>query len=324
VPKRGLRTTHKLVGLLVVAAVVLGGVLLLVRSSDPFEGRKLYVDPYSNAGRQAEEWRETHPADAAQMDKIAAQPTVYWFASRDEDVQRAVGDRVTTIVASEALPVLVAYNVPLRDCVGHFKIGAASPEAYGSWVRALAEGIGWRKVVVILEPDALALTDCLSEGDREARFTLIKDAVGVLKAKENIAVYIDAGHPNWVSAAEMAERLTEAGVAQADGFSLNVSGFKHTVSNLDYGKDLSSRIGGKHFVVDTSRNGLGPPPDGEWCNPPGRALGERPTSETDDPLADAYLWVKPPGESDGTCNGGPEAGQWWPEYALGLARRADY
>ena len=35
----------------------------------------------------------------------------------------------------------------------------------------------------------------------------------------------------------------------------------------------------------------------------------------------AYLWVKRPGESDGPCNGGPSAGQWWPEYALGLAQR---
>jgi endoglucanase len=32
--------------------------------------------------------------------------------------------------------------------------------------------------------------------------------------------------------------------------------------------------------------------------------------------------VKPPGESDGECNGGPAAGRWWPEYALGLAQRA--
>ena len=38
---------------------------------------------------------------------------------------------------------------------------------------------------------------------------------------------------------------------------------------------------------------------------------------------DAYLWVKTPGESDGTCNGGPRAGQWWPEYALGLSRTAE-
>lgn len=52
-----------------------------------------------------------------------------------------------------------------------------------------------------------------------------------------------------------------------------------------------------------------------------RARGDA-TAATADPLADAYLWIKPPGESDGACNGGPEAGAWWPEYALGLAQRA--
>ena len=65
----------------------------------------------------------------------------------------------------------------------------------------------------------------------------------------------------------------------------------------------------------------------DWCNPPGRGLGIRPTTDTGDPLADAFLWVKVPGESDGQCsrgltdNGGvdpewgivdPPAGAWFP------------
>ncbi|MCW2873942.1 glycoside hydrolase family 6 protein, partial [Actinacidiphila oryziradicis] len=37
---------------------------------------------------------------------------------------------------------------------------------------------------------------------------------------------------------------------------------------------------------------------------------------------DAYLWVKRPGESDGSCRGAPPAGQWWSDYALRLARAA--
>lgn len=94
-----------------------------------------------------------------------------------------------------------------------------------------------------------------------------------------------------------------------------------------------------HFVIDTSRNGLGPwdPTTSEheytgdpetWCNPPGRGLGERPTLDVDDPLIDAYLWIKVPGESDGECYRGtggpldpergmidPPAGQWFVEQA---------
>jgi len=75
------------------------------------------------------------------------------------------------------------------------------------------------------------------------------------------------------------------------------------------------------FVVDTARNGAADWRD-DWCNPPGRALGQRPGVKTASPLADAYLWIKLPGESDGACKGGPSSGSWWPEYALGLAERA--
>ena len=73
-----------------------------------------------------------------------------------------------------------------------------------------------------------------------------------------------------------------------------------------------------HFVVDTSRNGQGPwtPPAGlypdpqDWCNPPDRGLGIRPTTATGDPLADAFLWVKVPGESDGQCIAWPDRQRW--------------
>lgn len=61
-----------------------------------------------------------------------------------------------------------------------------------------------------------------------------------------------------------------------------------------------------------------------WCNPQGRAIGNLPTTQTGHSLADAFVWVKVPGESDGTCNGGPAAGQWWGEYALGLAKRSPF
>ena len=105
----------------------------------------------------------------------------------------------------------------------------------------------------------------------------------------------------------------------------------------------------KTFVIDTSRNGQGPwtptgaqaawPDPQTWCNPPGRGLGERPSTATGTPLADAYLWIKVPGESDGQCSRGlgtgnnvvdpvwgqvdPAAGQWFDEQALELARLAN-
>lgn len=97
------------------------------------------------------------------------------------------------------------------------------------------------------------------------------------------------------------------------------------------------------FVVDTSRNGQGPwtPPAGvypdpqDWCNPPQRGIGRTPTADTGNPLVDAYLWVKVPGESDGSCTRGtagpvdpewgvvdPAAGVWWPDQVHQLAALA--
>ena len=98
-----------------------------------------------------------------------------------------------------------------------------------------------------------------------------------------------------------------------------------------------------HFIVDTSRNGLGPdsmqsyaaaPDDqpasvisslqaGNWCNPPSAGLGLKPTANTgvsltsldsylpgNPPLLDAYLWVKTPGQSDGQCDAAGGVRSW--------------
>jgi endoglucanase len=289
-----------------------------------FAGSKWYIDPNSNAKRQADAWRQSRPADAAAMDKIAAQPQADWFGDWSGDVQSAVSGRVSTITSAGALPVLVAYNIPLRDCSSYSGGGASSASAYRSWIRSFAAGIGSRRAVVVLEPDALAGLDCLSAADQSTRLSLLSDAVSVLAGYPGVSTYVDAGNSRWHSADVIAGRLKSAGVARAAGFSLNVSNFLSTSDERGYGDQVSSLVGGKHFLVDTSRNGLGPSPDGQWCNPPGRALGDRPTTATGDSLADAWFWVKRPGESDGACNGGPAAGQWWADYALGLAQRAAY
>ena len=299
-------------------------VTLTGTSSTPFDGAKWFVDPYSNARKQADAWRLSRPADAAQMDKIAGQAQADWFGDWSGPIQTAVASRVGQIASAGALPLLVAYNIPLRDCGSYSSGGAKSADAYKTWIRAFAAGIGSQRAIVILEPDALAGMGCLSQADQRTRLALLSDAVSVLASHGAVSTYVDAGNSGWQSATTMASRLNAAGAAGARGFSLNVSNFMTTASQLTYGDQLAGLLGGKRFVVDTSRNGLGPTPDGQWCNPSGRALGQRPTSATGDVLADAFLWIKRPGESDGTCNGGPAAGAWWADYALGLAKRAAY
>ncbi|MHB1837935.1 MAG: glycoside hydrolase family 6 protein, partial [Solirubrobacteraceae bacterium] len=60
----------------------------------------------------------------------------------------------------------------------------------------------------------------------------------------------------------------------------------------------------------------------DLCNPPGRGLGPMDTTDTGFPLADAFMWTHPPGNSSG-CGGGPPGGVFWPAYAIGLAERAN-
>lgn len=286
---------------------------------NPFAGQTFYVNPNSDARKTANDWRATRPADADQMEKIAVRSHARWFNEWVGDVHTAVTGAMTAAESQGALPVLVAYNIPDRDCGGLSGGGGATPQGYKTWITAFANAIAGRKAAVILEPDALANMSCLSQEGQQTRVDLIKYAIQALKGK-GAAVYVDAGHPAWHSASEMARRLNLADIRSADGFALNVSNFIATSTNTTYGEAISALVGGKHFVIDTGRNGLGATADLQWCNPPGRALGAAPTSVTASPLVDAYLWVKPPGESDGACNGAPSAGKWWPEYALDLAR----
>ena len=287
-------------------------------------GATFWINPYSNAKLTADAWRLTRPADAIQMDKAAAGATARWFGNWNTNVQSDADVATTTITSAGALPLFVAYNIPQRDCGGLSGSSTTTADAYKSWITAFANGIGARRAAVVLEPDALAAMDCLSTTDQQLRLDLLKYAVQTFAAKGSITIYLDAGHPGWRSASTMASRLISAGVSMAQGFSLNVSNFLSTGDNVNYGSQISSLVGGKHFVVDTGRNGLGPTADYQWCNPDGRALGTRSTTSTGNTLVDAFLWIKTPGESDGACTGAPSAGTWMPDYALGLAQRAAY
>lgn len=287
-------------------------------------GATFWVNPSSNAKQTADAWRATRPADATQMDKVAAGAAARWMGNWNSNIQADVDAAVTTITGAGALPLFVAYNIPQRDCGGLSGSSTTTADGYKAWITGFANGIGARRAAVVLEPDALAAMDCLSSADQQLRVSLLKFAVQTFAAKGGITVYIDAGHPGWKSASVMASRLVDAGISMAQGFSLNVSNFIATSDNVNYGSQISSLVSGKHFIVDTGRNGLGPTADYQWCNPDGRALGTRPTTSTGNTLVDAFLWIKTPGESDGACNGAPAAGTWMPEYALGLAQRAAY
>jgi endoglucanase len=285
-------------------------------------GLPFYDDPTNDATNYYAQ-NPTAPG-ASLIAREGDTPTADWFGGWDSNITTAAASYVSAAANAKATPVLILYNIPDRDC-GGFSAGGAQDEAsYESFVQGMANGIGNNNAVVIVEPDALAGIDCLSPSDQATRYDEINKAVAILKANPDTHVYIDAGHPGWQSAATSAQRLNMAGIAGADGFSLNISNFVSTPTDLAYGNQISALVGNKHFIVDTSRNGNGVPAGSAWCNPTGTALGQAPTSDTGDSLADAFIWAKGPWGSDGPCNGGPAAGADFWSYAIQLAENSNW
>lgn len=301
-------------------------------TANPLKGAKLFVDPEANVVLKANHLRKTDPEKAALLDKIAKQPQGLWMGEWNSNIYRAAKHFVDRAMEDGSVAVIIAYNIPHRDAaaeaagVGASAGGLASKEKYQRWIRDVYAGVGNRPVAIILEPDALPGISSLSPELQEERYFLFNDAVKVLRQNPQAAVYIDAGHGKWVPAAEMADRLKKAGVEHASGFSLNTSNYRTTEESLAYGKELSKMVGGKHFIIDTSRNGAGPWEGAKtitqmWCNPPGRKIGLPPTTDTGEPLCDGFLWLKRPGESDGECERNePKAGVFWLEQALEYAK----
>lgn len=381
----------------------------------PNHGAKVQIADLTSSGNKT---------DANLIRTMIETPQAVWFTKgTPKTVKQDVRNTVQRAYGKGTVPVLVAYNIPFRDCAQFSAGGATSVAEYKAWIDGFAAGIGNRKAVVILEPDGLGIIPWYNPfADRDTwvtnpnyewcqpaeanpataaadRFAMLNYAVDKLKENPGTSVYLDGTHSAWLGAGDAADRLIQAGVADADGFFLNVSNYRLNSHLEKYGTWVSKCIAFasnpsswglghtewcasqyspanpndfstwgltdqwytdnvesqtwwysesllKHFVIDTSRNGQGPwtptvsyPDPQDWCNPPGRGLGVRPTANTGNALLDAYLWVKIPGESDGECTRGlgpagttvdpewglvdPAAGQWFPEMALDLVKNAN-
>lgn len=286
-------------------------------TANPVAGQRFAVDPQNqgfsaaNSLKNQGRWWE-----ASKVERLANTPTAVWLGGWSNPWV-TVTDRINSAKKTGTVPIFVAYNIPHRDCGQWSSGGAANANAYYGFIGAIDNAIGNNKAVVILEPDALAGLDCLPKWQQDERYGLLSWASQQLSNNTGTATYIDAGHSNWKTSAVMADRLKRAGVAKADGFAINVSSYYGNQPTTKFGTDLSNKLSGKHWVMDTSRNGKGV--GSTWCNPGGRTVGTSPTSNTGVANLDAYLWVKNPGESDGYCNGGPAAGTFWSERAVALA-----
>ncbi|TFK64764.1 cellobiohydrolase [Pluteus cervinus] len=226
---------------------------------------------------------------------------------------------------------------------------------------------------IILEPDSLGnvVTNLSVEKCAKAAPAYkegISYAIKKLQQK-NVHLYLDAAHGGWLgwdgnlapTAELFAEVLKGAGPgARVRGVATNVSNYNQynaTVrepytewnnawDELHYAQVLAPHLTAAgypaHFIIDQGRSGQAGLRSewGAWCNLKGAGYGIRPTTETNEPVVDAIVWVKPGGESDGTsdptaarfdevCAGpaahipAPEAGSWFSDYVVELVQKAD-
>jgi endoglucanase len=259
----------------------------------PFRDARLFVDDQTAGAR----WQREH--GARWLDPVTSRPQARWL-NGPQDLARLPA-LAAHARQQRALLVLVAYYIPHRGCSSSDQ-GAPSSSHYRRWIGRLIHHLGSTRAAIVVEPDAVA-ADCFDT----KRASLLKRSVKRL-ADAGQYVYLDAGHARWQSTGEMAQRLLTAGIQYAQGFSVNVANRQTTKQSYRWGRELSDLLGRREFVVDTSRNGLGPPPDDpdqddEWCNPRRQGLGQTPTTRTTAPGLAALLWIKRPGESDGICGG---------------------
>ena len=282
--------------------------------ANPYAAGAGHVDPSSQAAAAARQ--EPDPARATLLRSIAGQPQFAWFGTWTPSPRAAAQHLARQARTARRLPQVVLYALPRLDCAD----GGLGGPAYRTWVREVAAGLRGGPSVVVVEPDALGLLDCLTPALQRERLYLLRDAVAVLRGAGE-TTYLDAGHAGWHPPPVMAGRLRSAGVTGVRGVALNVSNYGSTAAQVRYAAALAARIPGLHAVVDTGRNGRGGV-TGQWCNVADQALGTRPRRAAD-PVVDALVWVKRPGESDGDCGRGePAAGLFWSAHAIGLARRA--
>lgn len=260
------RKRKRLIIVTVLLAVLLASVPVFVSASSHTNGgapldpdTEFYVAK-RNHGAIEQIAGLTSSGDKASADLIREMiktPQSVWFtAGTPKKTQQAVKNTVKRAAGKGTVPVLVAYNIPFRDCAQFSAGGATTVEEYTAWIDGFARGIGKEKAVVILEPDGLGIIPWYTnvngqlewcqpaEADPATaaadRFFMLNYAVDALKAQPNTLVYLDGTHSGWLGVGDAAHRLAQAGIDRADGFYLNVSNYQFTANLVQYGTWISS------------------------------------------------------------------------------------
>jgi endoglucanase len=298
--------------------------------ANPLAGVKLFADRDSPSWRQWQAYLRSGQIQKANLIwKIAREPRALWLGRFTRpNFHIKVRRMIDAAGRDGAVPVFTVLRAQSTGCGPHYDGGGPAEDARTrDWYDALARSIGNDRVVIAFEPDSLGTIDCHAPSRRDDRIRLLRYGVDALAGLPGATVYIEAGASDWEPAERTAKQLRAVGIAKVRGFMLNATHYDWTRANIQHGLAISRLTGGKHFVINTAENGRGPIhyrlANGRlwnvWCSPPLRGLGIPPTTNTSNPLVDAYLWISRPGYAQ-SCQHRPIG--WYPPKALEYARRA--
>lgn len=199
-------------------------------------------------------------------------------------------------------------------------------------VSEMARGIGRRPAVMLLELDAVGASRCMQRTGALGLWEAdIRYEINQVAALPHTVVYIEAGYADSNDPRYTARVLNAVGIQKIRGFFTNDTHEDWTINEVRWGERVSRLTHGSHFIVNTATNGQGPlipanrVRDGNevLCNPPERGIGPLPQVSPGYANVDAFLWTAPPGNSSGSCNGGPAAGTFWPAKAISMSALAN-
>jgi len=230
-------------------------------------GSNLYAPGWRKGAKDqyAELQSGKQKADAQLIKQMANTPQAVWLTGGTPAEASKQARQVTNKAADDgSVPVLVAYNIPFRDCAQFSAGGATNPDEYKAWIDGVAAGIDQKSAIVILEPDGLGIIPWYTtingelewcqpaEADpataAEERFDMLKYAVATLTSLPNVDLYLDGTHSAWLGVGDISDRLAKANVELTNGFYLNASNYQFTANLVQYGSWISKCLASGNFA----------------------------------------------------------------------------
>jgi cellulose 1,4-beta-cellobiosidase len=348
-------------------------------AGNPYASKSGYISPYYADEVNAAIASISDSSLKAKYAKVAQIPTFIWLDTAAKVPTLATylaGAKAAGTVLQIVVYDLPDRDCAAKSSNGELSTangGAAKYKAYIDAIVAQVKAYPDVPVVAVVEPDSLGnLVTNMNVAKCSAAADVYKSSIiYAMQQLDTVGVqmYLDAGHAGWLGwpanltpAAQLFAQLYKAAGSPKSvrGLATNVSNYNAisvstpdsiTQGNPNYDElhyinalapALTSQGFPAHFIVDQSRSGVQGIRQqwGDWCNIKGAGMGTRPTTNTGSSLIDSIVWVKPPGECDGTSNSSsprydstcslsdadqpaPEAGTWFQEYFNTLVVKAN-